>query len=64
MGYMQTPMRDPMRNAGLSSQFMKYELDKEKENAQISDRRRKIAYVVMGIAFAFIIAVVALFFIM
>ena len=62
--YMKNPLQDPMRNVGLSAQFMKYEQDREKENAHISDRQKKLAYVGMGISGAFIIAVVALFFIM
>lgn len=64
MGYMKTPMQDPMRNAGLSAQFMKHEQDREKENAVVSAKKKKAAYVVMGIAAAFIFVMLLLFVIM
>ncbi|MCM1243329.1 MAG: hypothetical protein NC314_10840 [Roseburia sp.] len=57
-------MQDPMRNAGLSSQFMKHEQDWEKENAAVSGKKKKAAYVAMGIAAVFILAMVVLFFVM
>lgn len=50
-----------MRNAALCAQFTKYEQDRE--NTCVSDRQRKIAYAVMGILIVFIIAVIALFWI-
>lgn len=54
--------RDPMRNAALSAQFTNYE--QTRDNAPVSDAKRKAAYVAMGILGAVIVGIIALFVIM
>ena len=56
------PSRDPMRNAAFATQFSNYEMNRD--NAPVSDTKRKAAYVAMGILSAVIIGIVGLFFIM
>ncbi len=56
------PLRDPMRNAGLSSQFIDYE--NKRSSTPISDKQRKIAYVLLAILGMLLLGVIALFFIM
>lgn len=55
-------MRDPMRNAALSSQHTAYEHDRQKQ--PVSDRKRKMAYVAIGVICLFLVSVIALFFIL
>lgn len=59
-GFQSNP--DPIRNAAFATQFSNYELNRD--NAPVSDTKRKAAYVAMGILSAVIIGIVGLFFIM
>lgn len=53
------PTRDPMRNAALSAQFTNYE--QNRDNAPVSDAKRKAAYVAMSVLGAVIVGIIALF---
>lgn len=55
-------MRDPMRNAALSSQHTAYEHDRQKQ--PVSDRKRKWAYVAITVLCLFLVGIIALFFIL
>lgn len=50
---------DPMHNAAFTTQFESYELNRD--NAPVSDTKRKAAYVAMGILSTVIIGIVGLF---
>lgn len=51
--------RDPMRNAALNAQATNYEMNRD--NAPVSDAKRKAAYVAMGVLGAVIVGIFALF---
>lgn len=53
------PNRDPMRNAALSAQFTNYEI--KRNETPPSPTKRKIAYAVMFLLIAFLIAIIVLF---
>ena len=50
---------DPMRNAGLASQMFAHEY--ERDNVPVSDRQRKLAYVVMAVLSVALIGMIAMF---
>ncbi|MDE6847440.1 MAG: hypothetical protein K2J99_16970 [Lachnospiraceae bacterium] len=56
------PIRDPMRNAGLSSQFIAYE--QKRNNTSVSNKQRKLAYALMIVLGMFLFGIITLFFIL
>lgn len=56
------PNRDPMRNAALSAQFINNEMNRD--NAPVSNRKRKAAYVAMAALGLILVGIIALFFIL
>lgn len=54
--------RDPMRNAAFNTQFINYE--QNRDNAPVSDTKRKAAYVAIGVLGAVLVAIIAMFFIL